>query len=372
MKRSNWLVLGVAAMVSVCGAAATAQEATAPVIGGAKAAVKSLNVGDAAPAPKVEKFLKGKGFTEFKQGEVYVVEFWATWCGPCKKSIPHLTEVQKEYKDKKVTVLGVSVWEEKGGLATVVPFVEKMGDKMDYVVAYDGDDGEMARTWMKAAGRQGIPTAFIVDQKGVVAWIGHPLDNMDSVLAEVVAGKYDVKGAADKAAKKAEAQKRVKATEQSLDTAMKSGTSAEVIRLADEILSIDAVEYAKIAPLAFKNVLIDKKDPDAAYAFAAKWCDGELKDSPEILNEIAWTTLDDASVPRRDIDLAMRIAQRAVDATQNKNGMIIDTLARAYFEKGDLDKAIELQKNAVKFSDEGMKADIEATLKKYEEAKAAK
>ncbi len=372
MKRSKWLVLGAAALVSVCGTAgmAMAQDEAAPKKAPQKGT--TLKVGDMAPKPKVAKFVKGKEFTEFKKGEVYVVEFWATWCGPCKKSIPHLTELQKEYKDKKVTVLGVSVWEEEGGLEKVVPFVEKMGDKMDYVVAYDGDDGEMKDTWLKAAGLNGIPSAFIVDQKGMVAWIGHP-GEMDSVLRDVVAGSYDVKSAADKASKKADGQKRIKAMRGDLETAMKSGTSAEVIAAADAILTVDAKQYADFAAVAFENVLITKKDPDAAYAFATKWTKGdELAGNSMVLNRIAWTTLDDAGVPRRDLDLAMKVAEMAVKASEGKDGAIMDTLARAHFEKGDLNKAIEVQKKAVDLADDSMKSEIEATLKRYEDAKAAK
>lgn len=371
MKRTKWLVLGVAALVSVCGTTglATAQDAAAPVKAEQKAPV--LKVGDKAPAVKVVKFVKGKEFKEFEAGNVYVVEFWATWCGPCKKSIPHLTEVQKEYKDKKVTVLGVSVWEETGGLEKVVPFVEKMGEKMDYTVAYDGDDGEMAKTWLKAAGRNGIPSAFIVDQKGTVAWIGHPMDNMDTVLAEVVAGTYDVKAAAEKEAKKADGAKKIKTLQKSFESAMESGTSAEVIAAAEAILTVDSAAYGRVAAMAFENVLITKKDPDSAYAFASKWTEKDITDKM-VLNEIAWTTLDDPAVPRRDLDLAMKIAEKAVKASNGKDGAILDTLARAHFEKGDLAKAIEIQKSAVELADDSMKSELEATLKKYEDAKAAK
>lgn len=366
MKRSNWLVVGAAALLSLCGTVGTvhAQE-TAPAQKAEKKA--ALAVGDAAPAVKVEKFVKGKGFEKFEDGHVYVVEFWATWCGPCKVSIPHLTEIQHEYKDKKVTVLGVSVWENAGGLEKVTSFVEGYGDKMVYTVAYDGDDGEMAKTWMKAAGRNGIPSAFIVDQRGKIAWIGHPMDNMDKVLGEVVAGTYDVKAAAEKAAKKAEGAKKVRALQKDFESAAESGTSSEVIAAAEAILGVDSAAYVSVAGMAFQNLLIEKQDADSAYAFAAKWTEKEITNAM-VLNQIAWTILDDAAVPRRDLDLAMKIAQKAVDASKGKDGAIMDTLARAYFEKGDVAKAIEIQKKAVELADDSMKSELEATLERYEKA----
>jgi hypothetical protein len=61
----------------------------------------------------------------------------------------------------------------------VEPFVRKMGERMTYRVAFDDKRteprGAMARTWMEAAGRKGIPAAFLVDKNGRLAWIGHPM-----------------------------------------------------------------------------------------------------------------------------------------------------------------------------------------------------
>jgi thiol-disulfide isomerase/thioredoxin len=63
------------------------------------------------PPLKVAKWIKGKPVQRFEPGKVYVVEFWATWCGPCRRSIPHLTELAKKFKGK-VTFIGVSIWGE--------------------------------------------------------------------------------------------------------------------------------------------------------------------------------------------------------------------------------------------------------------------
>jgi hypothetical protein len=75
-----------------------------------------------------------------------------------------------------------------------------MGDKMTYRVALDDKStdkkGHMAKTWMEAAGRDGIPSAFLVDTKGVVAWIGHPMELKEKVIEDVLAGTYDINKAA--------------------------------------------------------------------------------------------------------------------------------------------------------------------------------
>jgi hypothetical protein len=83
----------------------------------------------------------------------------------------------------------------------VAPFVKKMGDKMTYRVALDdkagAKQGQMAKTWMEAAGRDGIPSAFLVDTKGAIAWIGHPMELKEEVIEDVLAGKTPVSKSAE-------------------------------------------------------------------------------------------------------------------------------------------------------------------------------
>jgi thiol-disulfide isomerase/thioredoxin/tetratricopeptide (TPR) repeat protein len=159
----------------------------------------SLGLGDPAPKLDVKSFVKGEPIATLEPGKFYVVEFWATWCGPCRVSIPHLTKLQK--KHPKVAFIGVSIWEQDQN--AVKPFVDTMGDQMAYRVATDaipekGDanDGIMASKWMKAAGQGGIPTAFIIDKGRRIAWIGHPM-SMDEPLEKIVNGSWDLRKEVD-------------------------------------------------------------------------------------------------------------------------------------------------------------------------------
>src|SRR5258708_15219136 len=150
----------------------------------AAAADVTLKVGDPAPKLQNAKWVQGEPVKEFKDGKAYLVEFWATWCGPCRVSIPHLNEIHNQFKDKGLVVIGQDCWEKDESL--VAPFLEVMGDKMSYRVALDDKEGskqgKMAENWMAAAGRNGIPSAFLVNTHGLIAWIGHPMSLNEKLI----------------------------------------------------------------------------------------------------------------------------------------------------------------------------------------------
>lgn len=147
------------------------------------AATVPTKLGDAAYPLVGLTWVKGEP-VNVGGGKVTVVEFWATWCPPCRVSIPHLTDLQAKYEDRGVVVVGISNEDE----ATVRPFVEKMGQKMDYHVAIDGA-GKVGGGYMGAFKQNSIPTAFVVDKAGKVLWHGHPAE-IEPVLDQVVSGTY--------------------------------------------------------------------------------------------------------------------------------------------------------------------------------------
>ena len=152
-------------------------------------AVPAAKLGEKAKALTISEWVKGSAVDVTDGKNVYVVEFWATWCGPCRNTIPHLTELQKKYKDQGVVFVGVS--SEKA--EDVKPFVQEMGDKMDYNVAVDKDDAT-DKAYMAAYGQGGIPCAFIINKESQVVWVGHPME-MEKPLQEVIEGKYDLQAA---------------------------------------------------------------------------------------------------------------------------------------------------------------------------------
>src|SRR5438874_2021948 len=187
---------------------------------GTVVAEANLKVGDRAPKLQTGKWIQGEPIKNFENGKAYIVEFWATWCGPCRVSIPHLNETYTKFNDKGLLVIGQDCWERDDSL--VAPFVKKMGEKMTYRVALDDkssdEKGTMARTWMEAADQTGIPTAFLIDPKGMIAWIGHPMELKDSIIEEVLGGKFDLA----KAAAESEDKAKLKAALSEVTAAMEN------------------------------------------------------------------------------------------------------------------------------------------------------
>ena len=339
-----------------------------------RAAADVLSVGDAAPKLEVKEFIKGDQVTSFQTGKTYVVEFWATWCGPCIVSIPHLTELQKKYKD--VVFIGVSVMEQDQG--KVKPFVEKMGEKMDYRVALDlipddkkGNDGKMAANWMQAAKQGGIPTAFIVNTDTKIAWIGHPME-MDKPLAQVVAGKWDLKVAAVEYKKEQALKVKMQALQGKIRKALGSKDFKGLLTIVEEAVKEDASLEPMLAYPKYM-ALLQLGDADKTVEFGNRLIDEIYKNNAQALNAVAWGVVEKPAekTDPRVLKMALRAALLADKLAEEKEGAIADTLAKAYFENGDTAKALETQERAVKLAKDTPLAqdkDMKDRLEQYKKA----
>jgi thiol-disulfide isomerase/thioredoxin len=149
----------------------------------------SLKVGDAPPSLKATKWLQGNPVETFEPGKVYVVEIWATWCGPCVAIMPHVAALQREFRDRGVTVVGFTAKDPGNTAEKVDEFVGKRGKKLGYTFAF-ADNRDTYDAYMKASGQGGIPCSFVIGKDGKLAYIGHPAF-LDDVLPKVIAGTWD-------------------------------------------------------------------------------------------------------------------------------------------------------------------------------------
>jgi len=175
-------------------------------------------------------------------------------------------------------------------------------------------------------------------------------------------------------------EQRQQARKEAFEMAMSDQDYDKAISILDEMIADKGVaeEGKTIAMMTQFIILAEKKGDGAKACPLAKKLSEIKKDNDEVLNALAWTILDTANLKNRDLDLAMSIAQQAAQVSKHSNPAILDTLARAYFEKGDLDRAIEVQTKAVEkakgdetVADE-LRTSLKETLEKYKAKKAGK
>jgi thiol-disulfide isomerase/thioredoxin len=108
-------------------------------------------------------------------GKPLLVEFWATWCPPCRKSIPHLNEIYAKYKAQGLRIVGITDENEQ----IVKKFQKQI--PMDYDVAIN-----TPQSIYQQFGIQAIPTAFLVDKSGKIVWTGHPMELSETEIQSVL------------------------------------------------------------------------------------------------------------------------------------------------------------------------------------------
>ena len=157
-----------AARWAFCAAAALAWACTPSAPSGAPEAAAALT----------GRTLDGKtaSLSDYK-GKVVLVDFWATWCGPCQEEIPELVKLQESLGSKGFAVLGVSMDDE---LEAVAPFAKRM--KINYAVILNGGD-RAPQGWIVP----GLPTAYLIGRDGAVLSREFGVKSLKKLTADVEA-----------------------------------------------------------------------------------------------------------------------------------------------------------------------------------------
>ena len=344
-----------------------------------------LAVGDPAPPLRLGHFVKGEPFASFEPGRNYVVEFSATWCGPCRAAIPHLTQLQRQYPD--VTFLSVYVREDDRDAPR--KFVDEMGDRIGYRVAVDDvpegavdEKGVMWQTWMEATGNRGIPEAFVVDGTGRIVAITDPRI-LAEPLAKIVAGQWDLNVAMAQFRKDVLANRQRDEFDNRLKAILESQPSREMLENLNALKAEFPKEKHKDELMsilwgAFRRFARPDGDDGLAISTAKELLDFQASECPQhaadFLNGIAWEFVDPSRTQQCSqplLLLALDSARRADELSEASDPQVADTFARALFLLGHVKLAYRTQHRAVRFAmaasdrNQPLIAELQARLHEY-------
>lgn len=312
----------------------------------------SLHLGDEAPALQYSKWIKGTPIEGFKKDGLYVMEFWATWCGPCIGSMPHLSDLADQYKDK-ATFISANVWEKVGdkpyesALPNVIKFVDGNAKNMRFNVIADNNEQYLFKTWLQAAGIRGIPSTFVV-HKGKIVWIGHPM-KLDEVLAQIVAGNYDFAANKEAYEKHVEAQAQSEAEQRKLYKPLIDAREAKdykrMLVVIDSMQKVSPEMKANLSASKFMALL--NTDQGAALAFAKQ----QVAENPRAGADLALTLSSSEGLSKE----LYQFGAEQLKNFPNTNSMVPHVQATLHAQAGDYadaaaaeQKAIELVKAELK------------------------
>ena len=251
--------------------------------------------------------------SETLKGKVVLLDFWATWCGPCMQQVPHMKEVNAAYGKKGLAMIGISL---DRSVDAMKPVIAAQG--MDWTHVFDGDKKLSTQFAVR-----GIPNVFLISPDGVVRWNGHPA-NLDKALAEVFS-KFPPTLVDAKALKAAKAQ--LTAAEEKLA----SGDAAAAMKLMAKV-----PEEASSDPEFAKSAGEVRGKLDAAGQEMLKAADadaeaGKLADAAKRLRELslslAGTPVGDeaktklaAMMGKPDVKKAIEVEQREAQASTALDG----------------------------------------------------
>jgi thiol-disulfide isomerase/thioredoxin len=318
----------------------------------------TLHVGDSAPPLKASKWLQGDEVKGFESGKTYVVEFWATWCGPCIVMMPHLAEMQAEYKDRGVTFIGYTAEGRNNSEEKVIEFVKKRGPKLQYTFAF-ANDQETYNAWMQAAGRTGIPCSFLVDKAGKIAFIGHPM-YLDVVLPKVIDGTW--KGPAE-----------LEALEKEVDGVFQvlQGRDAEASLKALGDFETRHPALAKIPYFVAPRIssLLRRGRASEARNFAEEvLARAQKQEDPMALRTVSGAMRsEDAKGDKGCLALSMKAADALLAVAGDKDVMALFNMAEAHLAAGDKAKAKEFGQKAIDAADSpATKRSVELRVKQFD------
>jgi len=332
----------------------------------ATAAQKQKGVGTKPPKLSDVEWLRGRPVKQFKRGTTYMLYFWSTTARNCARTVPLLEAVRDKHKKKRVELIGINIWS-RPGLMPVKTYLEKREGFMDFPIARDPQD-KTAKAWGKLVGLRSVPRVVIIDNKGLIAWSGHPFDGVDIALEAILA--RDEAALTELVAVRTELNEHANELAATITKSWKYKWWSKAPDQIDELVALDERMFGTWAGRKYEALVLGGKR-DVAASYGREILDQELVTCEAILNELAWFIVDpkgNVEDEDRDVELAMRTARWANELSGGRDAAVLDTLARAHYASGDVQGAVSFQQQAVKeaFSSED-RAALEKTLHEYED-----
>lgn len=308
----------------------------------------TLRIGDPAPPLKFSKWIKGEPVNSFDGDKLYVLEFWATWCGPCRAAMPHLTELQKKYQEK-IFFIGVNIWEDvkKGKpynmyIPIVEKFVKQNNENMGYALFIDNNDQYMGNKWMKAAGQEGIPSTFII-KDGKIIWIGDPMA-LDTTLPKMLDGHYNMVAYKKSFEKKSDASQKLVDEWLNATKTIQDALNAKEYKTAISLIDKAKAEHPDLDfalnRMEFYILLTQVSEADAI-AFGKQWQKQDKNAAATMLDAVSRQ----ANLTKTTYLWAVKMYEK-VGIEQNPFSFHL--MATAYAKGGEFKNAVQYEEKAVK------------------------
>jgi thiol-disulfide isomerase/thioredoxin len=340
---------------------------------------RPLLPGDPAPPLAVAAWLRGRPVEALDPGQVYLINFWASWCAPCVASLAHLARLEERFvpiAQGRLTIVALTAIDPDNPRSAIERLLRERGAHMPAIVAIDRGT-ETTDAYRRAAREQPLPRAFVVDGEGRLAWIGHPKD-AGGVLEEVLAGRWDLERARVDRGALLEHRRTARAALARLA----SGDRRAVAELAE--LPVEAMPFSP--PWMFRVEHVDtlargKRPEEAIDAAANALSDPAMASDPHFLAALAIAVRNAspsdadeyAAVALNTLEARDRAARRATDdpwllwlrdAQARERGDILELLAEDAFAAERLAEGEALYRRAIEATEERFRAERERRFQK--------